>query len=59
MPVSVCVFVSVCMVNIPCMLANTYSKPFMAFTWLLLKRANPNSCEMTTIEHSIKVEDGK
>lgn len=35
---------------VPCKLVSAYSSPFMAFTWLLLNRANPNSWEKTEQE---------
>lgn len=40
-------------VYIPCRLDSAYSSPFMAFTWLLLKRAKPNSCEKTEQEMAL------
>lgn len=43
-------FALVLEVHVPCKLDRAYSKPFMAFTWLLLKRANPNSWEKTEQE---------
>lgn len=40
-------------VYVPCKLDSAYSSPFMAFTWLLLKRANPNSWEKTEQEMAL------
>lgn len=37
-------------VYVPCKLDSAYSNPFMVFTWLLLKRAKPNSWEKTEQE---------
>lgn len=43
-------------VYIPCRFDSAYSSPFMAFTWLLLKRANPNSWENTEQEMALHLE---
>lgn len=43
-------------VYVPCKLDSAYSSPFMAFTWLLLNRANPNSWEKT--EQEITLHQG-
>lgn len=42
---------------VPCKLDSAYSSPFMAFTWLLLKRANPNSWEKAEQEMALHGED--